>query len=118
MVVPQHFRHLSKLEKTTRLTNAKRAVIDKKHSLRSASRLFHIPWSTFRLNYHNPLPSAIRPGHPKDLTDEDEQIVADFAIEYAQNRTPLSRESLKDLIQHCCQALPLPRQQAIPFKIL
>ena len=46
----------------------------------------------------------------------EETSIFKFAIDFAQNGTPLSRESLRDLIQHFCQHLPLDRQISIPFK--
>ena len=39
-------------------------------------------------------------------------------IHFAQNGTPLSRESLKDMIQHFAQHLPTERLKQLPFCIL
>ena len=96
--------------KNIRLTSAKDAVVSKRFSLRAAARFFDIPWPTFRRYYQKPVPSSTRTGPPHALTMAEETIILSSAIDFAQNGTTLSRESVRDLIQHFCQHLPLDRQ--------
>ena len=118
MVPSAPFRKLSKEEKSRLLGAAKELVIIKKCSLRSAGRQFNIPWSTFRVFFKHPVNTMRPTGHRPTLTKSEETLIADSAIEFARNGTPLSRDGLKDLVQHFCERLPTARQAALPFKNL
>ena len=87
-------------------------------SLQSAARQFNIPWSTFRVFCKHPV-NILRPtGHPPTLTKKEETLIANSAIELARNGTPLSRDGLKDLVQHFCERLPTARRATLPFEDL
>ena len=112
------FRKLSTEEKSRLFDATKQLVITKKWSLRSAARQFNIPWSTFRLFCKHPMQISRPTEHPATLTKKGETLIANSAIEFARNGTSLSRDSLKDLVQHFCERLPTARRANLPFKDL
>ena len=118
MVNSAPFRKLSKEKKRRLLGAARELVITKKCSLRSAARQFNIPWSTFRVFFKHPVNTMRPTGHPPTLTKSEETLIADSAIQFARDGTPLSRDGLKHLVQHFCERLPKARQAALPFKTL
>ena len=75
-----------------------------KLGLRAASRLHDVPHATLRRYILSGGTVSVQGRHPC-LDPAEEKIIADAALEFAGNGTPLSRECLKDMMQHFIQHL-------------
>ena len=91
------------------------SVTIQKLSLRAASRLDDIPYAR-RHRYILCVGNVSVHGRLPCLEPAEEQMITDAALDFARSGTPLSRECLKDLMQHFIGRLPLQRQTKLPFR--
>ena len=109
------FRHLPKDVRNRRLREGRISVSTTKLSLRAASRIHDVPYATLRRHILSGGNISVQGRHPS-LHPAEEKLIADAALHFALNGTPLSCECLKDMMQHFIQRLPLHRRTKLPFR--
>ena len=114
-MVHSPFHHLSKKVRNNRLQNGRTSVTINKLSLRAASRLHDVLCATLRRYLLFDRNISVQ-GRRPCLELAKEKIIADAALEFARNGTPLSRECLKDFMQHFIRRLPLQRRTTLLFR--
>lgn len=90
--------------------------------VRLAEKLFEVPPSTIHRNAKGlrarpPNQPPPRPcGQPTAFTKEEESVVLELLLRYADHGIPLSRAHLKEAFEILIERMPLSRQRALPFR--
>ena len=56
-----------------------------------------------------------KPGLPQVLHEDEEDLIAEAAMYFARNNTPLTRQNLCELTKHLAQMMPSARRRRVPF---
>ena len=96
------FRHLPKDVRNRRLREGRISVSTTTLSLRAASRLHDVPYATLRRHILSGGNISVQ-GRHLCLHPAEEKLIADAALHFALNGTPLSLECLKYMMQHFIQ---------------
>lgn len=81
--------------------------------LRAAGRLYGVNRETLRRHVAGPIQKN---GRPTALTTAEEALLRDALLEFADNGTPLSRQSVQDVVAHFVNRLSPDRQNSLPFR--
>lgn len=88
-------------------------VQDKKMGIRAAARLHSVNYNALQRRLRRTLS---KPGRKPCLLPEEEKLIVNAALWFADNGTPLSKEGLKDAIELFVKRLQLSRRTKLPFK--